>query len=173
VAFAFILLSPRCALAVEHFQITSCPYTASVPGAIYTVVGNVGTRWGDDCIDVTAPGITVLINGSVYAGGTAINIYPAAKRAHITGLGVVSTTGSAASILDKGDSAVIETLTIGIWSDGGAGIALEGVNGSAVKNNVIGGGSVGVSLDDTKNCTVDGNTIATVAVGSGYSPIGI
>ena len=105
---AVALLLPQSSVAAKHFQITSCPYTADVANAVYTVVNQLYVR-GGDCIDVAAPGITIQVNGQTissngaYPDDEAINIYPAAKHAHIVGPGTVYQV-----ILDEADSALIE-----------------------------------------------------------------
>jgi uncharacterized repeat protein (TIGR03803 family)/parallel beta-helix repeat protein len=161
---AVILLSSQISFA--QYQITSCPYTASVKGGTYVVMNQLFVRSGD-CIDVTAPGVTVLLNTQTVASneGYAINIYPAAKHVKILGPGTVYNT-----LLDEGDSALIEGLTIGQLSYS-EGLVLEGVKDSVVKNNwAI--GNPGVWLDNTNSTAVEGNTV-TNSGGDGYSPVGI
>jgi len=163
---AVSLLLPQSSLAVEHIVITTCPYTANVPGAFYTIAGTIGVK-GGDCIDVAAPDITIQVGGqTIYAGGYAINVYPAARNVHIVGPGNVY-----GAIFDEGDSAVIEGLMIG-FNDNATGVMLESVTGSVVQNNLVNGHLVGIWLDDTRNCTAGANTVGTDE-GETYSPIGI
>jgi uncharacterized repeat protein (TIGR03803 family) len=158
---ACVPLLAQSALAAKQFQITSCPYTANVANAIYTVVNEIGVRAGD-CIDISAPGITIQVNGqTVYTeeSGYAINVYPAAKRTHIMGPGTVWQT-----IFDEGDSALIEGLTIG-GTAGGPAVVLEGARASVVKGNSAYGGWGSIWLDNTRSCVVDHNKAES---GSGY-----
>ncbi len=160
------LLLPPPSFAAAQFQITSCPYTANIAAGVYTIEDTIGVK-GGDCIDVLAPDITIRVNGqTVYAGGYAIHIHSVAKNVHIVGPGDVYGT-----IFDEGDFAAIEDLTIG--NNGNAtGVTLEGVKGSVVQNNSAQGDYVGISLDNTRDCRVEGNTAETTE-GQGYSPIGI
>jgi len=165
---AYVLFWPQLVLATKHFQITSCPYKADVAGAVYTVMNEIGVRSGD-CIDVTAPRITIEVNGqTVYTDSNsntnAIAIFPAAKGARILGPGTVYQT-----IMDEGDSALIQGLTIG-GIEGNAAVVLEGVDGSVVKGNVAYGGWGSIWLDNTRNCTVDQNKAIN---GPGYPFVGI
>jgi hypothetical protein len=163
---AAALLLPQSSFAAKHIQITSCPYTANVANAVYTVMNQLYVRSGD-CLDVTAPGITIQVNGQTVASneGYAINIYPAAKHAHIVGPGTVYD-----SMLDEGDSALIEGLTIGQESNY-EGLVLKGVKDSVVKNNWA-TGFPGIWLSGAEHNSVDSNTVTNQG-GDMFSPIGI
>ena len=154
---AILFLSSVC---YAQYQITSCPYTANVANAVYTVVGTVWVK-GGDCIDVTAPGITILLNGATVNAPMAIKIHRAATRAHILGPGHVSQI-----ILDEGDSAAIEDLTIG-GNGNGSALVLRGVSDGAVRANIV-SGDPAIWLDNTKKSVVDHNK-----AGAGYGSIGV
>jgi len=148
-------------VSFAQYQISSCPYKADVKNGSYVVVGTV---WGGggDCIDITAPGVTVLFNNNtVYSGRAAIHIEKSAKHAHLIGPGYVFNT-----ILDEGDSAIIEDLTVGFNGPGSA-IVLKNVRDSVVRGDSAegGNGEPDVWLDNTMNCTVENNR----ALGGGGS----
>jgi len=162
VVVATTSLLQQSAMAVRHIQITTCPYTANVGGAIYTVTQNVESKGGGPCIDITAPRITIRANGkSVSGGGEAIYIEPAAKRTQIIGPGTLW-----GGIYDKGDSALIKDLVL----QGNEGIALviSGVSRTNVEHNRIYGAG-GVDLRASEECRIDRNRILTVSGGE-YDP---
>jgi uncharacterized repeat protein (TIGR03803 family) len=125
-------------------------------GAVYTVVGSISMS-GGDCITVSAPRITIQVNGAtIYSPQKAIHILSTASEVHVTGPGNVSQT-----IYDEGNSALIEGLTVG-YNGPGSAIVLEGVKESMVRNNNAGGGDDGYSgivLDNTVDCKVEHNRV--------------
>lgn len=149
----------------QQFAITDCsvPFQADVAGATYTVTQDLYFGSGD-CIDVTAPGITINLNGytlSAYpCGSTGISISKGASGAHILGGNISGRCGPNYGIHDMGDAALIENVTIGI--SGIDGIFLDAVRGSVVNgvsvNGVAGYQSAGIQLLDTDHCLVENST---------------
>ena len=152
-----LLLLPPSSLAARHIQITACPYTANVAGAIYTVVNNIGDHGG--CIDVAAPRITVKINGKIVGGGVVIE--PVARRAHILGPGTIWDT-----LVDEGDSALIEGLVL--QGGGGSGLVLRGVSGTIVERNKVYGAD-GIDFRGSQKCKINHNKVRATSGGQ-YSP---
>jgi hypothetical protein len=153
------LLVPRASLAARRIQITSCPYTADVAGGIYTVAQNVEGH--GSCIDITAPRITINVNGKIVSGGIGIYVEPAAKNARILGPGTVW-----GGIIDKGDSALIKGLTL--QGNTGYGLLIWAASGTIVEHNAV-YGAVGVDLRASQKCKIDHNRVRASSGGE-YSP---
>jgi hypothetical protein len=113
-----------------------------------------------DCIDVTASGITINLNGHMLSAYpcncTGISISKGSSGVHILG-GSISGRGPNYGIHDMGDAALIENVTVGIA--GTDGIFLDAVRGSVVNgvnvNGVAGHQSAGIQLLDTDHCLVE------------------
>jgi Right handed beta helix region len=154
-----------CLWAQDSSAITipSCnpTFTAGVPGGVYTVTAPLVAAPGANCINVTAPGVTIDLNGFTLtgSGGIGVDIFPAATGAYIYApLTVGGTiTGFATGISDAGSSARIEQL--GITRNTVTGVELVGVDGSIVVTSAItSNGQYGVYLQNTTNCLVQRNT---------------
>jgi hypothetical protein len=156
----------------QKFQITDCSSSvlANVAGATYTVMNDLAFT-ANDCIDVTASGVTINLNGYMLTGVpcscSGISISKGAIGVHVLGKGFISGRGPQYGIHDMGSFALIENL--GIGSEGNAGIFLDKVQGSIVKRVTVGGalgGSVpywtsgGIQLSDTNHCIVE-NSISS------------
>ncbi len=158
-AVTVFLTTSQFSLAARHIQITSCPYTANVAGAIYTIAQKMDGH--GTCIDVTAPNITLKMNGQGVSGGIGVSIETSAKNAHILGPGVVW-----GGIVDQGDSAVIKGLTL--QGDIGYGLLIWGATGTLVENNEI-YGAMGVDLRASQKCKIDHNKVRATSGGE-YDP---
>jgi Right handed beta helix region len=156
-----ISLLQQSAVAARHIQITTCPYTTSVAGAIYTVTQNIESRGGGPCLDITAPGITINVNGKSVSGGEGIYIELTAKRVQILGTGTIW-----GGIEDKGDSALIKGLVI----QGNDGIALiiSGASGTTVEHNTVYGAD-GIDIRASQKCKIDSNKVRADSGGE-YDP---
>jgi len=157
--FLTLLLLPQACFAVRHIRITSCPYTANVAGAVYTVAQNMDGH--GNCIDIAAPRVTLNVNGKIVSGGIGIYVESAAKDAHLFGPGTVW-----GGITDKGDFAVIKGLSL--EGDVGYGLLILGAKGTVAQGNDI-NGAVGVDLRASEKCTIDHNKIRAWSGGE-YSP---
>ncbi len=154
---------PPQSLAAKKFQITSCPFQADVAGATYTLTQQLTGIGQGDCIDVTAPRITIEMNGngisSIGGDRAAISISKGANGAHIVGGGasIGGRYGFSFGIYDAGDLALIEKVTI--FDFGTIGIFLDTVQGSVVNGiNVKEQANVGILLQDTNHCVVENST---------------
>jgi len=154
------LLFTQASFAARHFRITSCPYTANVAGAIYTVAQNMDGH--GNCIDVTAPRVTVKVNGKIISGGIGIYVEAAAKNAHLLGPGTVW-----GGIVDKGSSALIKGL-VSQGNSSGNGLLIWGASRTIVEYNTI-YGAVGVDLRASQKCEIEHNKIRATSGGE-YSP---
>jgi hypothetical protein len=153
----------RTKLPAQQFQITDCSTTvqANVEGATYTVMNELSFG-PNDCIDVTASGITINLNGNELRGGcscSGISVSKSAIGVHILGPGTIGGVLDYA-IHDMGNLAVIESLTTTAQSF--SGIFLDTVQGSIVKEVTVGGSlgtndgtSGGIQLTDTNHCVVE------------------
>jgi hypothetical protein len=155
----FLAMTPQSSLAARHIEITSCPYTANVAGAIYTIAQKMDGH--GTCIDVTAPNITLKMNGQGVSGGIGVSIEASAKNAHILGPGVVW-----GGIVDQGDSALIRDLVL--QGDIGYGLLIWGASGVIVEHNSI-YGAMGVDLSASQKCKIDRNRIVATS-GGRYDP---
>jgi hypothetical protein len=159
----------------HKFEITDCsvPYQANTVGATYTVTQDLNFGGGsEDCIDVTASGITINLNGhflsAVPCGCTGISISKGANGVHIFG-GSIGGRGPNYGIHDMGDAALIENITVGSQST--AGIFLDAVRGSVVNNVSVSsnfGRGGAIQLLDTDHCLVENSR----ANHNGYPPCG-
>jgi hypothetical protein len=157
--------NPRTNLPSQQFQIADCsvPFQANVAGATYTVTQDLSFA-PNDCIDVTASGITINLNGHTLSatpcGCTGISISKGAIGVHILGGGTIGGRGLNYSIHDMGSFALIENVTS--LSQSTAGIFLDAVEGSVVNgvnvSEAFGRGG-GIQLLDTDHCLVE-NSIA-------------
>jgi hypothetical protein len=138
--------------------IASCnpTFVANVAGGSYMVTANLVPAAGQSCILVAAPGVIVNLNGHTLTGtgaGVGIVIEPGMSGADVFG-GVV--TGFTTGILDDGNSALLETLTV--VNNVGNGVVMNGVDGSILDTSVvISNGANGVYLLNTKDCIVKYN----------------
>jgi hypothetical protein len=153
------LLLPQSSFAARHIQITTCPYTADVARAIYTVTQDVEGH--GNCIDITAPGITVKVNGKIVSGGIGIYVESSAKNAHILGPGTVW-----GGIVDKGDSALIRDLAL--QGDIGFGLLIWGASGAIVEHNSV-FGAMGIDLRASQKCKINRNRVLATSGGE-YDP---
>jgi len=151
------------AQASSAFVIASCnpTFVAGAPGGVYTVTAPLVPAAGANCINVTAPGVTINLNGFTLTGvgGIGVDIFPAAAGAYIYAPAAVggTITGFATGINDAGSSARIEQL--GITHNTVTGVELVGVDGSIVVTSAItNNGQYGVYLQNTTNCLVQRNT---------------
>jgi len=169
-AFLVVLMSAMVSIAQTtpvlmpaQFQISDCstPFQANVAGATYTVIQTLGLTSGD-CINVTAPGITINLNGNSIAGSectcNGIVISKSAPGTHIVGGGgTIGGRTISIGIHDLGDYAVIENLTV-VGAD--AGIFLDTAHGSLVNAvtvmNTFSG--VAIQLLDTDHCIVENSS---------------
>jgi hypothetical protein len=170
--------TPRTKLPAQQFQITDCSATvqANVEGATYIVMNELSFG-PNDCIDVTASGVTINLNGNELFGGccTGISISKGAIGVHLLGPGTIGGFGLDYGIHDMGNLAVIESLTTTAQSF--SGIFLDTVQGSIVKDVTVGGSlgtndgtSGGIQLTDTNHCVVEhsvanGNGLAFTCAG--------
>lgn len=155
----------------QQFQITDCssPVQANVAGATYTVMNDLSFG-PNDCIDVTASGITINLNGRALTAFpclcSGVSISKGAIGVHVLGGGTISGRGTEFGIHDMGNFALIENVTVS--SEGNAGIFLDTVQGSIVNGvtvtSTLGGipysTSGGIQLSDTQRCVVE-NSIAS------------
>jgi hypothetical protein len=157
--------------------VTSCnpTFKAGRTGATYVVAGALAAAAGKDCIDVTAPGVTIDLAGFTLTGaggGNGVNIKKAGATVttSVAGGGI---TGFSVGVLDTASSARIEGL--GIYNNSVAGVEIIGsgtgaspfVDGTVVASNGINGnGTYGVYLRNTTHCMVDRNT--QISSSSGY-----
>jgi parallel beta-helix repeat protein len=139
------------------------PFVANKPGTLYIVVNDLMAKsTSGDCIDVTAPGVTVDLNGHTLTGngtgaGAGINIMAQGTGAHITSSlpgGTITAFGT--GVRDLASSALIENLVVS--GNLAAGIHLSSVDGSAVDANFVNNNlRYGIYLEDTTNCVVQHN----------------
>ncbi len=118
----------------------------------------------NDCLDVTASGITINLNGNElfagYCSCTGISISKSAIGVHPLGPGTIGGIGLDYGIHDMGNLAVIENVTSATQRF--SGIFLDTVQGSIVKDVTVGsslgrndGTSGGIQLTDTNHCVVE------------------
>jgi hypothetical protein len=178
--FCAILMLFSCSLCVaqnagagassQQIQITDCsnPFQANVAGATYTVMNDLSFAPGD-CIDVTASGITINLNGHTLTAYpcscSAVSIAKGAIGTHVLGGGTISGRGPEYGIHDMGNFALIENVTVN--SQSYAGIFLDTVEGSVVKAVTVTGtfgGAIpywtngGIQLSDTQRCVVENSS---------------
>jgi hypothetical protein len=167
--------NPRTSNPGQQLQVTDCsvPFQANVAGATYTVMQDLFFA-PNDCIDVTASGITINLNGHALnatpCSCVGVNISKGAIGVHILGGGTIGGRGPNYAIHDMGDFALIENVTVA--SQSATGIFLDGVQGSVVKGvNVSGvfGPGAGIKLLDTNRCVVENS----VASNNGSAPCGV
>jgi len=149
--------------ASSAINIATCSptFVAGTPGGVYTVTAPLVAAPGTNCINVTAPGVTINLNGFTLtgSGGIGVDIFPPATGAYIyapaAAGGVI--TGFATGISDAGSSARIEHLDI--THNTMTGVELIGVDGSVVvSNSITYNGQYGVYLMNTNDCLVKRNT---------------
>ena len=155
-------------------SITSCTptFNADVPGALYTVANDL-TATSGNCIDVTATGVTILLNGATLTGasqGSGIYIVHNAIGVRIVGPGTIS--GFNLGVDDYGRVALIYDLTLTGNKIGG--VRLTAVHGGTVEACplISGNGSYGVLLKDTLGSMVLDNPQIS-ANGNGTTGYGI
>lgn len=174
-ARASLAQNPRPNAPPQQFQITDCstPVQANVAGAIYTVMNDLSFT-ENDCIDVTASGVTINLSEYTLTGVpcscSGISISKGAIGVHVAGKGVISGRGPLYGIHDMGDFALIENVSV--ESGSYAGVFLDKVQGSVVNHVLVGGtlgGAVpywtngGIQLSDTNHCVVENS----MAIGNG------
>jgi hypothetical protein len=161
VAFLFVtaVLSPISAMAIN---IATCnpTFVANVPGGNYVVVANLVPLANQNCIVVTAPGVTINLNGHTLTGaggapGVGILIQPTAAGAHI--LGGLAISAFSFGIVDLANSALLEGLTVN--ANVNDGVLMQAVDGSVLdSSSLTGNGGSGAHLLNTKDCIVKYNT---------------
>jgi hypothetical protein len=155
--------NPRAHVPSQQFQVTDCssPVQANVPGATYTVMNDLSFA-PNDCIDVTASGITINLNGHALTASpcscSGVSISKGAIAVHVLGGGTISGRGPEYGIHDMGNFALIENVVV--TSQGYAGIFLDTVEGSVVKGVKVivdGAGELsgGIQLSDSNHCIVE------------------
>jgi hypothetical protein len=169
---ACLAQTSRATVLAPQFQITDCssPVQANVAGATYTVMNDLSFA-PNDCIDVTAAGITINLNGHVLTASpcscSGVSVARDAIGTHILGGGTISGRGPEYGIHDMGSFAVIENVMVN--SQSYSGIFLDAVQGSIVKavtvqNSLGTAGSYetsgGIQLSDTNHCVVE-DSVAT------------
>jgi Right handed beta helix region len=168
------VLAPQVAMAAVPpvIAIATCnpTFVANVAGGSYAVTANLVPAPGQNCINVTAPGVTINLAGHTLTGtgaGIGIDIFPAAAGTHIIGPGTI--TNFATGILDSANSALLENLTV--KANVGNGVVMTGVDGSVLDTSAItGNGANGVYLLNTRDCIVKYNVqiSGNGAAGPGY-----
>jgi len=146
----------------KQFEISDCtvPYQANVSGATYTVTRDLPFSPGD-CIDVTASGVTINLNGhslgATPCSCAGVSISKDARGVHVFGGSIIGRSLQF-GIHDMGDLALIEKVTVVAAS---FGISLDGVKGSIVRGANVSGPQVvvGINLTDTDHCVVE-NSVA-------------
>lgn len=151
-------------------NITSCtsPFRASTAGATYNVAADL-TGSTFDCIEIVASGITLKLNGHTLTGASkasGVDIFPGETGVHVTGPGTIQ--GFSIGVDDRGDSALIENLTVEGNVTGG--ILLDGTNSSVVTGNPVisNNGTYGVFLANTNNSVVEHNAQISGNGAAGY-----
>jgi hypothetical protein len=160
------ILTPQPVMAARPavIAIASCnpTFIANVAGGSYVVTANLVPAPGQPCILVTAPGVTLNLNGHTLTGnpaaagpGIGIDILAAAAGAHVSGPGTI--TAFSTGIVDNANSALLESLTI--RANLGDGVLMSGVDGSVLDSSAMtANGANGVHLLNTKDCIVKYNT---------------
>ncbi len=158
--FAVVLAAAIVFLTVDSahakaIKITSCTptFVANKAGAIYNVAVNL-TATGN-CIDVTAAGVTIDLNGFTLAGnGTGVGINITAPKSRLNGSGTIQ--GFDIGVSDTANEVDIENVSIGNNATGG--VLLSGMDGGLVADSVIvQNGAYGVLLQNTTNSAVQYN----------------
>jgi len=157
VALALLAAKP----AHAKIAITSCTptFVAKTPGATYDIAANL-TASGN-CINVTAPGVTISLGGfSMTGNGTGSGIYIAPGKTGVQVIGPGYISGFNIGVVDLGNSALIQSATI--FSNAAGGIFLSAVDGSvAADNYVVKNGVFGILLQNTTNSVAQYNTAST------------
>jgi hypothetical protein len=159
-AFAVALAAAVVLLAVDSahaavIKITKCipTFVANKPGATYSVAANLAAV--GDCIDVTAAGVTIELNGFALTGnGTGIGINITSPKSRVAGPGGITNFDIGISDTDR----EVDVEDMSIASNATGGVLFSGTDGGLVASSVIvQNGMYGILLQNTTNSVVQYN----------------